>query len=315
MKKTIPILALTALALLAGCDQNKDAATPSTSGANAAEPAAQSADEPQAAGGDALVTVNGEPVTRQTFAAMLAEWNARRPGSVDSPQVQGALLNEMVNFVILSQEAEKRGLDESERVAAALEWARTTTLAQAMLNERLSSDPVEEADLREAYEEKYPAAGTKEYKARHILVETEEEADALIVELGQGADFAELAKEHSTGPSGSRGGDLGWFGPADMVPPFSEAVAAMDKGAVSAEPVETGFGWHVILLEDVRDNPPPPFESVKDELASEMRQQRIQRFVAELREQANIEANAAAGVSQDAAAGTPADEPEEGSGQ
>ena len=311
MKKTIPILLLSALVLTAGCEQSQDQAT--TTAANGAN-AAQSVAEPDAAAdaaaenGDTLVTVNGQRVDRKTFAAMLAEWNARSPGSVSSPQVQGALLNKMVNFVILSQEAERQDLDESERVRAALEWMRVKTLAQAMLNEHLSESPVDEDALRAAYEEKYPAAGAREYKARHILVETEDEARTLIVELEGGADFAELAREHSTGPSASRGGDLGWFGPADMVPPFSEAVEEMEKGAVSADPVETGFGWHVILLEDVRETPPPPFEAVEDELRSELRQERIQDYVRELREDADIQVESASqGAAGGDAAGTRAD--------
>ncbi|MGD2082953.1 MAG: peptidylprolyl isomerase [Chromatiales bacterium] len=313
MKKTIPILLMAAVVLVAGCDQKKGTLpAPSTgNGANASEPSGDRGGSKAAA--DALVTVNGQPVGRQTFAAMLAEWNTRSPGSVSSPQVQAALLNEMVNFVILSQEAEKQGLQNSERVEAALDWARTKTLAQAMLNKQLGGDAIDESELRQAYEEKYPAAGTKEYKARHILVETEDEAKALITQLGEGADFAELAKEHSTGPSGSRGGELGWFGPADMVPPFSEAVAAMEKGAVSAEPVETGFGWHVILLEDVRENPRPAFESVKDELMSELRQKRIQEYVGTLREKATIEVNTSSASPQPSAGDATGNRPDEGS--
>ena len=145
--------------------------------------------------------------------------------------------------------------------------------------------------MKKLYDEQFGNYTGTEYKASHILVKTEEEASALITELAEGADFAELAKEHSTGPTGPKGGDLGWFDADQMVPAFSEAVKGMEKGAYSKEPVNTQFGWHVILLQDTREAEPPTFEEVKPQLATQLQQQAVARYVAELRQNAKVELN------------------------
>ena len=129
----------------------------------------------------------------------------------------------------------------------------------------------------------------KEYKARHILVKTEDEAKAVVKQLDDGSDFAKLAKEKSTGPSGKTGGDLGWFRPQQMVPPFSDAVAAMKKNTYTKKPVKTQFGWHVIKLEDLRDVQPPKFEDIKDQVKTIVQTKRVQKYVKSLRDKAKID--------------------------
>ncbi|NCF73996.1 MAG: hypothetical protein GWP67_10895 [Gammaproteobacteria bacterium] len=136
------------------------------------------------------------------------------------------------------------------------------------------------------YEEQVALAPPKEFKARHILVDTQAAATALIEELQGGADFVELAKEHSTGPSGPSGGDLGWFTVQTMVEPFSDAVAAMEDGAFTAEPVQTQFGWHVILREDSRESAPPSLDSVRDAIKQRIEQDKFQKFLVNAREEA-----------------------------
>ncbi len=289
MKKAmIGTLGLSVLLLIAGCGQQpqQQAAAPSDVKTTPAKEtaAAPTPSEP----GDALAIVNGQPVTRMEFAAMLTEWQRKRPGaSASSPQIQAQLFSEMINLVLLSQQAVAKGMDNSEQVKASLQWARTKALAETLLAQRLQDNPVTEQDAKKAYDERYGGA-QKEYKARHILLKTEQEAQAVIDELAKGADFAELAKKHSTGPSASKGGDLGWFSASDMVPPFAQAVAAMQKGAVSSTPVKTEFGWHVIRLEDVRETPPPPFDAVKDDMMTELRQKVVNDYVMGLRKDADI---------------------------
>ena len=134
-----------------------------------------------------------------------------------------------------------------------------------------------------------------EFNASHILVETKEEADAIKTELDGGADFAELAKEKSTGPSGPGGGSLGWFGPGMMVPAFEEAVAGMEAGSVS-EPVETQFGWHVIKLNETRTAEAPALEGVREELETQIRQTKVQEAIESLTEAAEVDRSAAEGI-------------------
>jgi len=125
-----------------------------------------------------------------------------------------------------------------------------------------------------------------QFKARHILVASQGEAVDLIKELDDGADFEELAKGKSTGPSGPTGGDLGWFSPDQMVAPFSSAVAALDDGGYTSEPVQTQFGWHVILREESRDSEPPTLESVREVITQQVQQKKLQTYIASLREAA-----------------------------
>ena len=149
--------------------------------------------------------------------------------------------------------------------------------------------PVSEDELNAAYEETYGSAEpSEEYDASHILVETEEEALAIIAEIEGGANFAEVAKEKSIGPSGPGGGNLGWFGPGMMVPEFEAAVVDLEVGAVSA-PVKTQFGWHVIRLTDKRLKDAPPMEEVKAELETQVRQVRVQKTIEQMTEEADVD--------------------------
>jgi peptidyl-prolyl cis-trans isomerase C len=150
-------------------------------------------------------------------------------------------------------------------------------------------ETVTDKEVQEVYDATYAnAEPEKEYNASHILVETEEEAQALIAELEGGADFAELAKEKSTGPSGPNGGQLGWFGKGTMVPEFQNAVEEMETGEV-AGPVQTQFGWHVIKLNETRDKEPPSLDDVKAEIVGQLNQEAIEALLEELREDAVVE--------------------------
>ena len=174
----------------------------------------------------------------------------------------------------------------------ALENERRQLIAGEVIEKAMAQDVTEE-ELQAAYDEAYAdAEPTEEFSASHILVETEEEAQAVKKELDESADFAELAKEKSTGPSGPAGGTLGWFGPGMMVPAFETAVAALEVGAVS-EPVETQFGWHVIKLDDKRQKEAPKLEDVKDELETQVRQVKAQTLIEKTTEAADVDRSAA----------------------
>lgn len=230
-----------------------------------------------------VATVNGEEITLAHMLVARASLPEQYQQLPDDVLFEG-ILDQMVQQTLLAQEA---GDELSLRARAALENERRLLKAGDAV-EAIIGDVVTDEALRAAYEARYADAdlGT-EYNASHILVDTEEEAEDLIRQLEQGADFAELAKTHSTGPSGPSGGELGWFGAGMMVPPFEEAVMAMETGAVS-DPVETQFGWHVIKLNETRAKAAPALEEVEAELAEEIRQQAVTERLEALQAEAEI---------------------------
>ncbi|MDJ0710125.1 MAG: peptidylprolyl isomerase [Woeseiaceae bacterium] len=210
------------------------------------------------------------------------EMRFNKPASEASETETDAARDQLLDIYALSENARAKELGETPKVKAQLELQRRSMLAQALATDFLEQNAATEEEMRALYAEQTGLAPS-EYKARHILVETEEAAVALIAELDGGADFVELAKEKSTGPSGPSGGDLGWFTPERMVPEFSNAVIALEDGAYSKSPVQSQFGWHVILREDSRQSTPPPFESVGEVLKQQVEQRKLQNYLAELR--------------------------------
>ena len=184
----------------------------------------------------------------------------------------------------------QKQLDKSPEFIAQLEAAKKALLTQAVLQNFIKANPVTDAEIKAEYDSKVAAEKGTEYKARHILVKTEAEAKKLIAELDKGADFAKLANKNSLDAKESQnGGDLGWFSAAQMVAPFSEAVAALEKGKYTKEPVKTQFGYHVILKEDSRPVTPPPLEAVKEQLTPFMQRKKVQGMIETLRNQAKVE--------------------------
>lgn len=241
-----------------------------------------------AAVGEGVASVNGVAISAEEFAAY-AERRAGADASTLEPQMREQLLNELINIELLAQAAKNAKLHEQAPLKEQLAFQRETALADAAMTQYLESHPVSEEDIRAEYEKRKAELGGTEYKARHILVETQEQAQELIAQLEGDADFAELAKEHSIEPGADQsGGDLGWFSPAQMVPPFAAAVSAMEPGTRSDAPVQTQFGWHVIKVEDKRAVPPPDFEQVSQQIERFMTNQRIQQYINELRANAEI---------------------------
>ena len=203
--------------------------------------------------------------------------------------VFGALRDRAINTALLSNAAEARDLADDPAVQEAIRDAERLILRNRLIERTVAAATTDEA-LRAAYEARKADDGfaREEVKARHILVEDEATAAELIAELDGGADFAALAAEHSTGPSGEQGGDLGWFTKDQMVGPFADAAFAMAPGDVSAEPVESRFGWHVIQVED-RRTAVPAFEEARADLEQELGREAVTALLAELRKGAEIE--------------------------
>lgn len=268
-KKFIPLFLLAGSTLLTACNEEK--ATNS-----AAIPVAKE---------DAVAVVNGTYISKESLTKLENEIAQRSQGQ-SFPKEK--LLEELIQRELLVQEAVQKQLDKTAEYTKQLETVKSTLLTQAAVQNFLKSSPVTDADLQAEYDKNVAASGN-EYKARHILVKTEDDAKQIITELSAGADFSELAKAKSTGPSGPQGGDLGWFAAGQMVAPFSEAVIALEDNKFTLEPVQTQFGYHVILREGARSQTPPPFESIKEQIRPMMQRQKLQEFLTGLRTKAKVE--------------------------
>ncbi len=234
-----------------------------------------------------VATINGAPLYASVFDAYAV---ARLQKSAEdlSDEERDALLEEMIQFQLLAGAAVDAGLTREQDIAIDLELQRLQTLSRLMATRHLDGNPVTSVELQDAYEENIDQLSGVQYKARHILLDQESDALEVIGELEGGADFAQLAMDRSTGPSGPDGGDLGWFSADTMVAPFSDAVAAMEVGTYSRQPVQTRFGWHVILLEETEDRMPPGLEAVRNDITSLVEQQKVEEFLNSLREAAEI---------------------------
>lgn len=273
------ILILVSLAGMAGCDQLQ----PVTQTGSADTAAVAAAPAPT---GPVLATVNGTAITQGAYEVYSGQ---RKPqGASEAANNKEAILNELVALELMRQESVSKGLDTKAEVIAALDQQNRTTLAGAAIKEFMSNNSVTDEDAQAFYDAQM-ATPAKEFNARHILVKTEDDAVAVIAELDNGADFSELAKEKSTGPSGASGGKLGWFGAGQMVKPFADAAAGLEKGAYTKTPVQTQFGWHVIVLDDTRDSTPPPFEDVKERLKMLIANQKLQQHIEAIKADASIE--------------------------
>jgi peptidyl-prolyl cis-trans isomerase C len=271
-------LAVGTLALTAGAqDEGKKGSS---------KKAASSSSAPASAGG--RVVVNGVVIPQSRIDAMNKELSAQ--GQPDTAERHQAVKDELVNREVIAQAAQRRGLDKNPDVAAQMEMARQAVLVRALFEDEVKKNPITDAQLEQQYTQFKASMGTNEYKVRHILVDKEDDAKAIIAELNKGGDFAKLAKDKSKDPgSKDNGGDLDWGPSARYVKPFADAVTSMQKGQTTPAPVKTDFGYHVIRLDDVRPLTVPPFSELKDQFRSRAQQQQIQKLVMDLRSKAKVE--------------------------
>jgi peptidyl-prolyl cis-trans isomerase C len=214
---------------------------------------------------------------------LMLQSRLQKPAAQASAEEISAVTDELLNIYAVSSLPRAVELGNDPRIKAQIELQEKAILFNAFANDFIEKNAATDQEIFDVYEEQVALAPPKEFKARHILVETQSEAIALITQLQDGADFIALAKENSTGPSGPSGGDLGWFTATAMVKPFSDAVAALEDGAFTVKPVQTQFGWHVILREASRESAPPPLESVRDVIKQRIEQQKFQDFISEVR--------------------------------
>jgi len=220
--------------------------------------------------------------TTQQFEFMVKE--RVQQGQQDSPELRNAVREELNTRELLAREARKQNLDKTADMKAQMDLAAQTVLVRAYVADWIQKNPIPEADMRKEYEAIKGQIGDKEYKVRHVLVEKEDEAKEIVAELQKGAKFDELAKARSKDPgSKDRGGDLDWNAPTNFVKPFGDAMKATPKGKFTAQPVQTQFGWHVIMVDDVRDAKVPTYEEVKPQLQQRMQAQWLDKYFKDLR--------------------------------
>ena len=236
--------------------------------------------------GKTFVTVNGQAVPQSVYDAFAAE--QKNQGAPDSPELQNAIKEELVRREILSQEAKKKGLDKKNEVQGQMELAKQAVLIGAFLGDYVRSHPISEEQLKKDYETIKGNLGTTEYKARHILVEKEEDAKAIIAKLEKGEKFADLAKQSKDPGSKDNGGELGWSSPSTYVKPFADTLTKLKKGELTKQPVKTDFGFHVIQLDDTRPLSAPPYDQVKPQLLQRAQKQMVEQLVKDLRAKAKV---------------------------
>ena len=234
-----------------------------------------------------FVKVNGASVSQSFADAFMAEQKAK--GAADSPELRNAVREELIRREILFQEAKKAGLDKKPDITAQVEAAKQAILIRSYVQEYLKKNPIKEEQLRAEYEKVKAQVGGTEYKAHHILVKEEAEAQTVIDNLKKGAKFEELAKQSIDPGSKENGGDLGWAASSNYVKPFADALAALEKGKYTDKPVKSDFGYHVIMLEDTRPTSFPAFEEVQPRLLQQAQAQQVTKMVEGLRAKAKVE--------------------------
>jgi peptidyl-prolyl cis-trans isomerase C len=247
-----------------------------------------------------LATVNGEEILESEVRAT-QEGLPQQYRQLPFEMLKPMLVDREINQRLLMLAGQDAGLADDEEVKNQLAALERRLVAETYL-ERAIAEKVTDDAIKAHYDEFIKTNEPEpQVHARHILLENEDDAKAVIAELDDGADFVELAKEKSTGPSGPNGGDLGFFNKGDMVAPFAEAAFAMEPGTYSKEPVQTQFGWHVILVEEKKDGVQPTLEEIRQQMEAEVTQQAVQDLIEELRSDAEVVNNTETPATDDSA--------------
>ncbi len=251
------------------------------------KPAAKPTAKPAATAG-AVATVNGVAVPRSRMDLMMQQQAAR--GAADNDQTRAMVRDELVNREVVAQEAQRAGMAKTAEVQTQFDLARQEVLVSAYIRDWVRKHPITDDDVQKEYDHAKAQTGDKEYKARHILVETEEQANGMIAELKKGGKFDELATKNSKdNGTKDRGGDLNWNVPSVFDPQFAEVMVKLEKGKYTETPVRTRYGFHVIQLDDVREVKFPALAEVRPRIQQQLMQKKVEELVRELRAKAKIE--------------------------
>lgn len=231
-----------------------------------------------------VAMVNDKAITKASVDAFVQQL-----GQPDTPELRDRIKDQLIEREVFLQEATKRGIPDRADVKFQLDFVRKTAIIQNLFRDEAKKHPVTDQQIQAEYDKQKASQGDKEYHARHILVEKEDEAKEVITELKKGAKFEDLAKKSKDPGSGSRGGDLGWAAPSAYVKGFSDAMVKLEKGKFTETPVQTQFGYHVILLEDVRETQFPPLDQVKNQISESIQNRQAQAFADDLKKKAKIQ--------------------------
>ncbi|HEX7912851.1 MAG TPA: peptidylprolyl isomerase [Paraburkholderia sp.] len=235
-----------------------------------------------------IAVVNGTPIPKARADALIDQ--LVHQGQQNTPQLQMAVREELVNREILMQEALRRGLPNHPDIKAQIAVAQQTVVLRALIEDFVKNNQPTDAEVTARYNALIKDAGGKEYHLHHILVDNEQQAKDLIAKIKAGASFEDLAKQFSKDPgSGKNGGDLDWSDPKAYVPEFADAATHLQKGQMTDTPVHTQFGWHIIRVDDVRNITPPPLEQVRPQIVQQIQQEKLQAFEEGLRKNAKIQ--------------------------
>jgi peptidyl-prolyl cis-trans isomerase C len=235
-----------------------------------------------------IAVVNGTPIPKARADALVDQ--LVRQGQQDSPQLQMAVREELVNREILMQEAAREGIPNRPDVKAQVAVAQQTVVLRALIENFVKNNQPTDAEVKARYDQLTKDAGGNEYHLHHILVDNEQQAKDLIAKIKAGASFEDMAKQFSKDPgSAKNGGDLDWSDPKAYVPEFADAATHLQKGQMTDTPVHTQFGWHIIRVDDIRPVTPPPLEQVRPQIVQQLQQEKLQAFEENLRKQAKIQ--------------------------
>ena len=235
-----------------------------------------------------IAIVNGKAVPKSRLDALAQQ--VAKSGRPITPDVQQQMREAVITREVFAQEAEKLGLMASEDYKNQMEIARQTVLITVLIDDFKKKNAISDAELKAEYDKFAAANGGKEYKARHILVEKEADAKAIVASIKKGGKFEDIAKKQSKDPgSGANGGDLDWANPSSYVAEFTEAMLKLNKGQMTDTPVKTQFGFHIIRVDDIRTAQLPAFEELKPQIAQQLDQQRLGAYQQGLRDKAKIE--------------------------
>ena len=275
IKSGLLIASAASLLAISACNQQPE--QPAAPAAPAAAPAEK---EP------AEATVNGVDITKKRVD-MIAKQAGADP---ENPEVRKNIVEQLTMQMLAAEEAIKKGLDKTPEVAEQLDVIKQSVMANAYIQDFVKTNKVTDEAVQAEYDRLKATVTGSEYKARHILVEKEADAKAIIASIKKGAKFEDIAKKQSKDPgSGAKGGDLDWANPSSYVSEFTEALVKLEKGKMTETPVKSQFGWHIIRLDDVRQAELPKLEEVKPQVAQQLQQQKLAKFQEDLRAKAKVE--------------------------
>jgi len=283
LRFTLLALALSATAASVPASAQQDAKKGAPTKAPAAALKSDAAPKADAA---PAATGQNQIYSQSMFDFLLKERVAA--GQPDTPQLRDMVREELINRELVMREAKRKGLDKDPAIKASMDLNAQTVLVRTYMQDYVKANPPSEDQLKKDYEMIKSALGNKEYRARHILVDKEDEAKEIISQLQKGEKFEKLAERSKDPGSKDKGGDLDWASPANYVKPFSDAMTGLQKGKFTPTPVQTQFGWHVIMLEDVRETKAPTFEEVKPNLTQRAQGLVVEKHIAELRQKAGV---------------------------